>query len=124
MGMMGFYSNLLTKNKSLGSGFRGEVDQDDKMLQMYHERKNEFSKLIDQKINEIEEEKDKKTMKKFKDEKEDVVREIKQQAEIESGKDITENIENSKIMIDSISKIDEIKKRYLERKRDRTDEKQ
>ncbi len=122
--MMGFYSNLLTKNKSLGSGFRGEVDQDDKMLQMYHERKNEFSKLIDQKINEIEEEKDKKTMKKFKDEKEDVVREIKQQAEIESGKDITENIENSKIMIDSISKIDEIKKRYLERKRDRTDEKQ
>lgn len=121
---MGFYSNLLTKNKSLGTGFRGEAEQqDDKMLKMYHERKHEFSRLIDNKVSEIEEEKEKKNKKKFKDEKDQVIKEIKQQTEAIKGQNIPVENEENKTKVDNASKVDEIKKRYLERKRHRDEDK-
>lgn len=122
MGMMGFYSNLLTKNKSLGSGFRGETD--DTMLKLYQERKSEFNQLIDKKINEFSEEKDLKITvnkkKKFDDEKEDVIREIKSQMENKiSPMTNNKDTDDSKIAANTSSKVDDIKQRYLERKRHR-----
>ncbi len=125
--MMGFYSNLLTKNKSVGTGFRGEAEQqDDKMLQMYHERKHEFNRLIDNKVSEIEEEKEKKNQKKFIDEKDQVIKNIKQQTEGKKLQNIASENEENKLKFDTehpVSKVDDIKKRYLERKRQRDEDK-
>jgi len=123
MGMMGFYSNLLTKNKSLGTGIRGEAEkQDDKMLQMYHERKNEFNQLVDNKVSEIEEEKDMKK-KKFNDEKEEVIKDIKKQTEVNKTQNVQLLNEENTLKVDNAYKVDEIKKRYLERKRNRDEDK-
>ena len=117
MGMMGFYSNLLTKNKSLGKGFRGEIEDD--MIRIYSEKKNEFNKLIDNKINEIKEEKFDKKKKEKLDEKENIINDIKNQTEEIKNKKNIENIENIELNVEKVNKVDEAKRRYLERKRNR-----
>ena len=123
MGMMGFYSNLFTKNKSLGSGFRGETD--DTMIKMYHDKKSEFNKLIDDKVEEINEKKDLDKIrenKKYKDEKENIINEIKEKSEKlkkNENDGIGVAIENK---ISRDDKVEDLKRKYLERKRNRDKE--
>lgn len=129
-GMMGFYSNLLTKNTAYAGGRRGEGDTkndvDSNYLKVYQEKKKQYEKVVIEDEDEIERGKNKKDkdikLKKDtfnEDEEKSGDNNISQKNK--SSSSITKT-ESSK-QIGNTFTLDDYKQRYLERKRNRTDNK-
>jgi hypothetical protein len=113
-GMMGFYANLFTKNSAYGGGRRGEGDVD--MVEQFNARKKEMAAFIDVNIE--------KEMQKSKA-SEDVIDIVKPSTQNDHNVVAKEKGEEKAIteVIDAKDKAEEYKKRYLERKRYRDDNK-
>jgi hypothetical protein len=111
-GMMGFYSNLLTKNTAYGGGKRGEGDVE--QIAQNTKKKKDFKAEIEEKLDRRE-----KQIKEPKPPKSEVIKpEEKPKEPIEEAK-----AEENANAADQQAKAEEYKKRYLERKRYRDDNK-
>jgi coiled-coil domain-containing protein 55 len=113
-GMMGFYSNLLTRNAAYGGGRRGEGDKG--LIEEVNRRKKELNALLEDKIDKKEKQESKK----------EIVEDIQtEQAtivdNIDDGK--AEAASDNVAVVDEVNKAEEYKKRYLERKRNRDENK-
>lgn len=128
-GMMGFYSNLLTKNTAMGA--RSKEDEEKELLKFYQNKKKEYEKVILKNVEEDEKkslfrdgeklEEDKtilRDMINMKENKDSIISENK------NKNDTHEKGSSSDIVPTEKASIDEFKLRYLERKRHRDEKKE
>ena len=124
-GMMGFYSNLLTKNSAMGAQSKEEKEEAE-LLKAYQNKKKDYENLLrqdddeDSQKNKRDKGNDKNISKKNYDE-EVIVNEIRK---LKNTKEETNTQKNpDSIEISGKNSVDELKLRYLERKRQREEKK-
>ena len=124
-GMMGFYSNLLTKNSAMGAQSKEEKEELE-LLKIYQSKKKDYENFI---RKEGDDESEKNTREKGKDkivskqkfDEELIVNEIKK---LKNSKDEIKNESNpNSNELSAKNSVDELKLRYLERKRQREEKK-
>lgn len=127
-GMMGFYSNLLTKNTAMGA--RSKEDEEKELLKIYQNKKKEYEKII---LNNVEDEEshknkgDKKSIgrdgEKLPEDKTIISDIVNVVSENNNKNDTHDKDSNSDTVPTAKASIDELKLRYLERKRQREEKK-
>jgi coiled-coil domain-containing protein 55 len=124
-GLMGFYSNLMNKSQALGEGKKSKNEEEaDRMLKMYMSKKEEYEKRIekdkeekDYRLRDVnKKEQSGKTEEKKSCLEEDLIK-LKEQHD---SKFVKKEEHFEKTMTEEEKK-EVYKKRYLERKRQRTD---